>query len=77
LTTKDEDMEARETPHVAGRLAGKVAIIGGAGSIGPGWGNGKAPAQPLWRLTAIRMLPHRQLKLSAQKAAKQSPLKAI
>jgi len=27
---------------VAGRLAGKVAVITGAGSIGPGWGNGKA-----------------------------------
>jgi NAD(P)-dependent dehydrogenase (short-subunit alcohol dehydrogenase family) len=27
-----------------GRLAGKVAIVVGAGSIGPGWGNGKATA---------------------------------
>ena len=27
-----------------GRLAGKVAIVTGAGSIGPGWGNGKAAA---------------------------------
>lgn len=27
-----------------GRLQGKVAIISGAGSIGPGWGNGKAIA---------------------------------
>ena len=27
-----------------GRLADKVAIITGAGSIGPGWGNGKATA---------------------------------
>ncbi len=27
---------------MAGRLAGKVAVITGAGSIGPGWGNGKA-----------------------------------
>ncbi|RMF84906.1 MAG: SDR family oxidoreductase [Nitrospinota bacterium] len=26
------------------RLAGKVAIVTGAGSIGPGWGNGKATA---------------------------------
>jgi NAD(P)-dependent dehydrogenase (short-subunit alcohol dehydrogenase family) len=25
-----------------GRLAGKVALVTGAGSIGPGWGNGKA-----------------------------------
>ncbi|MEU1159392.1 SDR family NAD(P)-dependent oxidoreductase [Streptomyces sp. NPDC090075] len=27
-----------------GRLAGKVAVIGGAGSVGPGWGNGRAAA---------------------------------
>src|SRR5213075_2400627 len=26
------------------RLKGKVAIVVGAGSIGPGWGNGKAAA---------------------------------
>jgi NAD(P)-dependent dehydrogenase (short-subunit alcohol dehydrogenase family) len=29
---------------MANRLAGKVAIVMGAGSIGPGWGNGKATA---------------------------------
>ncbi|MBV8697046.1 MAG: SDR family NAD(P)-dependent oxidoreductase, partial [Bradyrhizobium sp.] len=27
-----------------GRLEGKVAVVVGAGSIGPGWGNGKATA---------------------------------
>ena len=27
-----------------GRLAGKVAIINGAGCVGPGWGNGRAAA---------------------------------
>lgn len=27
-----------------GRLAGKVAVVVGGGSIGPGWGNGKAAA---------------------------------
>ncbi|MEL0114001.1 MAG: SDR family NAD(P)-dependent oxidoreductase, partial [Rickettsiales bacterium] len=27
-----------------GRLDGKAAIVTGAGSIGPGWGNGKATA---------------------------------
>jgi NAD(P)-dependent dehydrogenase (short-subunit alcohol dehydrogenase family) len=27
-----------------GRLAGKVALITGAGSVGPGWGNGRASA---------------------------------
>lgn len=29
---------------MAGRLAGRVAIITGAGSVGPGWGNGRAAA---------------------------------
>ncbi|MCW5771066.1 MAG: SDR family oxidoreductase [Rhodospirillaceae bacterium] len=29
---------------MAGRLEGKVAIVTGAGSSGPGWGNGKAAA---------------------------------
>ncbi|MGH8429457.1 MAG: SDR family NAD(P)-dependent oxidoreductase, partial [Solimonas sp.] len=28
----------------SGRLAGKVALVTGAGSIGPGWGNGRAAA---------------------------------
>jgi NAD(P)-dependent dehydrogenase (short-subunit alcohol dehydrogenase family) len=27
-----------------GRLAGKVALVTGAGSVGPGWGNGRAAA---------------------------------
>jgi len=29
---------------MAGRLDGKVALVMGAGSVGPGWGNGKATA---------------------------------
>ncbi len=29
---------------MSGRLEGKVAIVSGAGSVGPGWGNGKAVA---------------------------------
>ena len=29
---------------MADRLKGKVALVVGAGSIGPGWGNGKATA---------------------------------
>jgi len=29
---------------MAGRLEGKIAIVTGVGSIGPGWGNGKAAA---------------------------------
>jgi len=31
------------------RLDGKVAIVTGAGSAGPGWGNGKATAVLLAR----------------------------
>ncbi|EJL85370.1 dehydrogenase of unknown specificity, short-chain alcohol dehydrogenase [Polaromonas sp. CF318] len=31
-------------PLAAGRLAGKVAFVTGAGSVGPGWGNGRAIA---------------------------------
>ncbi len=27
-----------------GRLEGKVALISGAGCVGPGWGNGRASA---------------------------------
>jgi len=30
-------------------MAGKVAIVTGAGSVGPGWGNGKATATLLAR----------------------------
>jgi NAD(P)-dependent dehydrogenase (short-subunit alcohol dehydrogenase family) len=29
---------------VSGRLAGKIALVTGAGSVGPGWGNGRAIA---------------------------------
>lgn len=29
---------------MAGRLAGKTAVVMGAGAVGPGWGNGKAAA---------------------------------
>ncbi|WP_433510808.1 SDR family NAD(P)-dependent oxidoreductase [Nonomuraea sp. CA-143628] len=32
------------TADVGGRLEGKVAIVTGAGSVGPGWGNGRAIA---------------------------------
>jgi NAD(P)-dependent dehydrogenase (short-subunit alcohol dehydrogenase family) len=28
----------------SGRLAGRTAVISGAGSVGPGWGNGRATA---------------------------------
>ncbi|MAI99922.1 MAG: 3-oxoacyl-ACP reductase [Nisaea sp.] len=59
-------MEARETPHVAGRLAGKVAIIGGAGSIGPGWGNGKASATLMARAGAAVVAVDRDPDAAAQ-----------
>ena len=39
-----------------GRLAGKVAIVTGAGSVGPGWGNGRAMAVRLPR-RARKSLP--------------------
>jgi len=35
---------AKHGDNMAGRLEGKVAIITGAGSVGPGWGNGRAAA---------------------------------
>ena len=35
-------MENREPGEKRGRLAGKTAIVTGAGSVGPGWGNGRA-----------------------------------
>lgn len=38
---------------MAGRLQGKVAIITGAGSVGPGWGNGRAAAVLFAREGAI------------------------
>src|ERR1700759_5093768 len=39
LTSRKEKREASMD-----RLKGKVAMVVGAGSIGPGWGNGKATA---------------------------------
>jgi hypothetical protein len=33
-------LDGRRT--MAERLKGKVALVFGAGSVGPGWGNGKA-----------------------------------
>jgi NAD(P)-dependent dehydrogenase (short-subunit alcohol dehydrogenase family) len=34
----------RRGQRVAGRVEGKVALITGAGCVGPGWGNGRAAA---------------------------------
>ena len=38
------DEQQKEGRHAMDRLKGKVAMVVGAGSIGPGWGNGKATA---------------------------------
>ncbi len=38
------DVEMDENHRGRGRLQDKVAIVFGAGSVGPGWGNGKATA---------------------------------
>ncbi|WP_089098624.1 SDR family NAD(P)-dependent oxidoreductase [Streptomyces hyaluromycini] len=43
----------------SGRLAGKVAVIGGAGSVGPGWGNGRAAAVLFAREGATVLLTDR------------------
>jgi NAD(P)-dependent dehydrogenase (short-subunit alcohol dehydrogenase family) len=43
-TTDAEAWKARLGTGLAGRLEGKTALVFGAGSIGPGWGNGKAAA---------------------------------
>ena len=37
-----EEMDFRYNP--AGRLQDRVAFVSGAGSVGPGWGNGRAIA---------------------------------
>src|SRR5690349_21640165 len=40
-------------PGGAGRLAGKVALVFGAGCVGPGWGNGNATAVTFAREGAV------------------------
>jgi len=44
-----------ELPQGRTRLAGKVALVVGGGSIGPGWGNGKAAAV-LYALEGAKVL---------------------
>lgn len=44
-----------ELPAGRNRLAGKVALVVGGGSIGPGWGNGKAAAV-LYALEGAKVL---------------------
>ena len=38
------DVSVSASASSRGRLAGKVALVTGAGSVGPGWGNGRAIA---------------------------------
>jgi NAD(P)-dependent dehydrogenase (short-subunit alcohol dehydrogenase family) len=49
-----------------GRLAGRVAIVTGAGSIGPGWGNGKATAVAYAREGAAVMALDRDEEAAAE-----------
>lgn len=46
---------------MTGRVAGKVALVVGAGSIGPGWGNGKASSVLLAREGAKLVCADRDL----------------
>ncbi len=52
----------------AGRLAGKVAIITGAGSVGAGWGNGRAAAVIFAREGALVFGVDRDLDAMAETA---------
>ena len=46
-------MTTTDTYAATPRLAGKVALITGAGSVGPGWGNGRATAVRLAQAGAL------------------------
>lgn len=49
-----------------GRLAGKVALVMGGGSIGPGWGNGKAAAVVYGREGAQVVVVDRRLEAAQE-----------
>lgn len=53
---------------MAGRLQGKVALVIGAGSVGPGWGNGKATAVAFGREGATVVCVDRNLEAAAETA---------
>lgn len=65
MTQDSED--GRRSP-VAGRLAGRVALVCGAGSIGPGWGNGKATSALFARAGAIIVAADRDLDAAEETA---------
>src|SRR4051812_5220646 len=44
MSCSENDAGAAPGRFVMKRLAGRVALVFGAGSVGPGWGNGKASA---------------------------------
>ncbi len=54
---------------MAGRLADKVAMVVGAGSSGPGWGNGKAAAVLFAREGAKVFCIDRNLEAAEETAA--------
>jgi NAD(P)-dependent dehydrogenase (short-subunit alcohol dehydrogenase family) len=54
--------------HGRGRLDGKVAIVTGAGSVGPGWGNGRAIAVLFAREGANVVVVDRDAKAGAETA---------
>src|ERR1700685_508652 len=41
---RQENKYLKREDRMSDRLKGKVALVVGAGSVGPGWGNGKATA---------------------------------
>lgn len=54
---------------MTGRLSGKVALVIGAGSVGPGWGNGKATAVAYGREGATVVCVDRNAEAAAETAA--------
>ena len=55
------------------RLAGKVALVTGAGAVGPGWGNGKATAVVYGREGAKVFAVDINIEAARETAASSSP----